>query len=168
MLEATMAPLATAPVKCLVLLASLLAILSGCTLDRPRTSTHTDYLKHRLEEPKVCIAFSGGGVRSASITIGVLRELHHDGMLRKVDVASGASGGSWGLFWLYTHAARSSLTDVFGMSIDSTSRALEQPENTEFMNKLARAGTALASVVRAARSALHGGINTTFGTKGVI
>ncbi len=42
------------------------------------------------------LAFSGGGTRSATATLGELRGLHHNGWLSEVTYISAISGGSWG------------------------------------------------------------------------
>ncbi len=41
------------------------------------------------------VAFSGGGTRSASATLGQLRALNHLGLLRKIGYISCVSGGAW-------------------------------------------------------------------------
>jgi len=43
------------------------------------------------------LAFSGGGNRSASLTIGYLRALHHLNLIQDVKYISGVSGGSWAI-----------------------------------------------------------------------
>ena len=57
--------------------------------------------------PKVCLALSGGGVRSASFSLGILKSLSlHDistedrKNLGDVDVVSSVSGGGYALAWL--------------------------------------------------------------------
>lgn len=58
------------------------------------------YPENQLEEleskKNVGICFSGGGTRSASLTMGQLRGLEHIGVLDKVKYLSAVSGGSWG------------------------------------------------------------------------
>ena len=59
--------------------------------------------------PRVCISFSGGGIRSAAYSIGVMKGLHalagKDGapFLHQIDIMSGASGGSYALTWYYVN-----------------------------------------------------------------
>ena len=50
--------------------------------------------------PQLGIALSGGGNRSAVFCIGVLKALHEQGVLGRVDVISAVSGGSYALSWL--------------------------------------------------------------------
>jgi hypothetical protein len=49
--------------------------------------------------PALCVAMSGGGIRSAAFNIGVLRALHENGLLARTDVMSAVSGGSYALSW---------------------------------------------------------------------
>jgi len=49
----------------------------------------------------ICVALSGGGIRSAAFGIGVLRGLHTRKILEHVDVISGTSGGAYALTWYY-------------------------------------------------------------------
>ncbi|HMY98412.1 MAG TPA: patatin-like phospholipase family protein [Burkholderiaceae bacterium] len=47
------------------------------------------------EDPKVGLALSGGGIRSASFCLGVLQALAHDGKLKNIDYLSTVSGGGY-------------------------------------------------------------------------
>lgn len=53
----------------------------------------------RDEPPRLGVALSGGGNRSAAFSLGVLGALHEQGVLRAVDVISAVSGGSYALSW---------------------------------------------------------------------
>jgi len=54
-------------------------------------------------EPGLCLALSGGGLRSASFSIGVLSGLHAQRILREIDRASSVSGGGYALSWYLAH-----------------------------------------------------------------
>lgn len=54
------------------------------------------YLPEMEGKKNVGICFSGGGTRSASLTMGQLRGLQHIGVLDKIAYLSAVSGGSWG------------------------------------------------------------------------
>jgi predicted acylesterase/phospholipase RssA len=54
---------------------------------------------NQKEVPDLCVAMSGGGIRSAAFNIGVLRALHEKGILARTDVMSAVSGGSYALSW---------------------------------------------------------------------
>jgi len=51
--------------------------------------------------PATCLSLSGGGVRSAAFSIGVMAALHERGVLHQLDAMSAVSGGSYALSWLY-------------------------------------------------------------------
>jgi len=53
------------------------------------------------EPPKLCLALSCGGLRSAAFSIGVLQGLQELKVLDRVDVVSVVSGGSYALSWFY-------------------------------------------------------------------
>ena len=46
------------------------------------------------------IALSGGGARSASFSMGVLKALNHSGLLEEADAISSVSGGGYTSYWL--------------------------------------------------------------------
>ena len=68
----------------------------------PKTESEKSY-------PRVCLSFSGGGIRSAAYSIGVMKGLHalagKDGapFLHQIDIMSGASGGAYALTWYYVN-----------------------------------------------------------------
>lgn len=49
--------------------------------------------------PQLCLALSGGGLRSATFGLGVLKGLHEAELLKDIDVASSVSGGGYILSW---------------------------------------------------------------------
>lgn len=57
--------------------------------------------KHSSGQPQFCLALSGGGIRSAAYSIGVLKGLHESGKLRDVEIISAVSGGSYAATWFY-------------------------------------------------------------------
>jgi hypothetical protein len=59
------------------------------------------------------IAFSGGGTRSASATLGQLRGLEQNGWLSRVRYMTAVSGGSWAAV-PYTYAQKISLVGLLG------------------------------------------------------
>jgi Patatin-like phospholipase len=48
----------------------------------------------------MCVSLSGGGIRSAAFSLGILKALYERGMLADVDVISAVSGGTYALSWL--------------------------------------------------------------------
>jgi hypothetical protein len=89
---------------------------------RIRTATHNScvlkrYCRERefyhdksAERPDLCVAFSGGGLRSTYYAIGALAALR-ERLDRRVDVLAGASGGSWAVGWLYAQLAEPARND---------------------------------------------------------
>jgi hypothetical protein len=79
--------------------------------ERVAAQRNADLLKQYRDEwqfnrnpdgpPQLCVAMSGGGMRSASYNIGVLQGLHELGVLPKVDILSSVSGGGYALSWFY-------------------------------------------------------------------
>ena len=59
------------------------------------------------------LALSGGGQRSASVSMGFLEALHKASILDKLDVISTVSGGSYAAYWWFTkqHIARNEFDD---------------------------------------------------------
>lgn len=76
------------------------------------------------QRPSICLAFSGGGIRSSAFAIGVLQGLNDTGKLTEVDIISGVSGGAYAAAWYTDHRTRGSnddrvLSDAYiGGSID--------------------------------------------------
>lgn len=56
--------------------------------------------------PEVCLALSGGGVRSAAFSIGVLSAFHAKRLLNRVAVISSVSGGGYAASWYYVQLYR--------------------------------------------------------------
>lgn len=50
--------------------------------------------------PELGLSLSGGGMRSATFSIGVLAGLHKQGILNHIDIVSSVSGGSYANLWL--------------------------------------------------------------------
>ncbi len=65
-----------------------------------------------LKAPLVGLAFSGGGIRSATFNLGVLQALAKLGLLRKIDYLSTVSGGGYIGSWLTTWIHHKGLPEV--------------------------------------------------------
>jgi hypothetical protein len=67
---------------------------------------------HAHERPKLCLALSGGGIRSAAFSLGVMKGLSElrlkegDSVLDRVNIVSATSGGAYALGWYYTQRKR--------------------------------------------------------------
>lgn len=58
-------------------------------------SIATEVKNHKTEPPTIGLALSGGGIRSASISLGLIQGLRKHGLFRYVDYLSVISGGSY-------------------------------------------------------------------------
>jgi hypothetical protein len=58
------------------------------------SSTNTVDSDYQIR-PRVSACFSGGGIRSASVTLGVLKELDNQGILKDMEYIAGVSGGNY-------------------------------------------------------------------------
>lgn len=72
--------------------------------------SETDFLteerkNYTSDKPEVCLALSGGGIRSAAYSIGVLKGLYLTEQLDKVKIISAVSGGSYAATWFYAQYA---------------------------------------------------------------
>jgi len=78
--------------------------------------------------PKICLALSGGGIRSATFSIGVLKGLEEKGVLDKVDIISSVSGGSYAMSWYYVQQYKygSQFTAENGLFSDSHLNGLSE------------------------------------------
>src|SRR5262245_14232271 len=64
------------------------------------------HLGKTADDPLVGLAFSGGGIRSATFGLGVLQALHALGVLPQIDYISTVSGGGYIGAWLQGSLAR--------------------------------------------------------------
>lgn len=64
---------------------------------------YQDELSYRKAEgaPSRCLALSGGGIRSAFYSLGVMKALSDNGLLDSMDIISSVSGGSYASRWYY-------------------------------------------------------------------
>lgn len=124
--------------KNFVILASLLLLHTGCAINQTQVNAdrealnnwqkipaqeaeyyktkHTDLPDNEKNggKPIWGLALSGGGQRSASVSIGFLEALHKANILDKLDVISTVSGGSYAAYWWFTkkHIAKNKLGDA--------------------------------------------------------
>lgn len=62
---------------------------------------YRDARRAKSGPPEVCLALSGGGIRSAAFSIGVLKGLQESAQLKTVDAVSAVSGGSYATAWYF-------------------------------------------------------------------
>lgn len=58
-----------------------------------------------IKKPKWGLALSGGGLRSAFFSLGVLKSLYDDRTLDRIEMVSSVSGGGYTAYWLYANHA---------------------------------------------------------------
>jgi hypothetical protein len=74
-------------------------------IDDPQNLQRIYAIAHRLELSALCL--SGGGIRSASLALGVIQGLAENGLLERFDYLSTVSGGGYIGSWLSAWIARS-------------------------------------------------------------
>jgi len=71
-------------------------------IDTAEFKFYQETKKHVDGKPILGLALSGGGQRSASVSIGFLSALSETDILPKIDIISSVSGGSYAAYWWYT------------------------------------------------------------------
>ncbi len=61
--------------------------------------TESKIYRSKKDQPKVCLALSGGGIRASAFGLGVIQGLHETGKLADIDIISAVSGGAYTLAW---------------------------------------------------------------------
>jgi hypothetical protein len=76
----------------------------------PDLKAERDYITQRRQAvgvaakaPTIALCFSGGGLRAATLGVGILQGLEETGLLKKVDYLSTVSGGSYVGSWYVSH-----------------------------------------------------------------
>ncbi len=92
--------------------------------------------KNKQQGPKQCLALSGGGIRSASFSIGVLKGLKEKGILNNIDIISAVSGGSYALSWYYVQQYKFNSFFMVDESVISSLEARKGKLSEEVLNSL--------------------------------
>lgn len=161
---ARVSPLTAAPHWHLFLSLYLAFSVTACGTFGPITVDEQPAVLERLEKPKICVALSDGGLRSAAFSTGVLRSLYLDGALHKVDILSATSGGAWSVLWLHARLADgNSLADIYGVSRDVDTSTIRELETRSFIGPIWKAWTVAWGPMRAAFAAYYASIASKFG-----
>lgn len=105
--------------RSITLLLVLSTIFYGCAYKIPKENSSNNSFKpltnqqnsnHDLDEVSLLggknlewgLALSGGGIRSAAFSIGVMKALYDKQILQNIDVISAVSGGGYAAYWLLT------------------------------------------------------------------
>jgi hypothetical protein len=113
---------------------------AGCPKTRSGYSREWAFNHDTESPPALGIAMSGGGIRSAAFNIGILRGLHENGILRKIDIMSAVSGGSYAMSWFLLqpfYAAAAAARDNQEFRLDDFLVEMFRPEG-RFQTYLAR------------------------------
>jgi len=81
------------------------------------------------------LAFSGGGIRSATFHLGILQALQDMGSLSKIDYLSTVSGGSYIAGWMLAHLGKE-LDDTYGNLVQTPDQARLLDPNEDFVTHL--------------------------------
>lgn len=88
---------------------------SSGIMDKLPEAYYVDKLPARAGKTDWGLALSGGGIRSATYSIGVMKALYDLDVLDSVDVISSVSGGGYASYWLFTNFQQhSAKTGRFG------------------------------------------------------
>lgn len=82
----------------------------------------------KQEPPALGVALSGGGMRSASYSMGVLKALHDNHWLEQVDVISAVSGGAYTAGWYFAQKARTNAPNDEQLFNDDCKRCKKDDE----------------------------------------
>src|SRR5215831_8964911 len=89
---------------------------------------------HRLDPPQSALCLSGGGIRSASFTLGVLQALARHGLLFRFDYLSTVSGGGYIGSWLSAWRRHAGDDDTVLQSL--TTRAVDPADEVPELRAL--------------------------------
>lgn len=84
----------------------------------------------KLIPDRLGLAFSGGGIRSACVALGVLQSLARARILRQVHYISGISGGGYTLAWITAWIHRANATEVEEQLADNSDSGTPEPVAT--------------------------------------
>jgi hypothetical protein len=105
-------------------------------LELPPVSDSQDSYQKAVESKLLGLAFSGGGIRSATFNLGILQGLAHFRLLPRIDYLSTVSGGGYIGSWLTTWTKRLGLKTVANSLGRLTEEAREhEPDEIQYLRK---------------------------------
>lgn len=115
------------------------SVTVACSSVGPLEIERPKQIVSKIQEPKLCVALSGGGLRSAATSVGVLQSLNQSVGLENVDLISSTSGGAWAQLWLHAQLARGqSIDEVLGETGSQPTKDMERLEKAPFMDFLGK------------------------------
>lgn len=119
----------------IILLIALTLPMAGCAI-WPVEALPNHFIEAKLQTPKMCVALSGGGLRSAATSVGVLQSLDRSIGLRNIDIISSTSGGGWAQYWLHAQMAQGrSIEEILGTQTGGTSPDIARLDRASFMGR---------------------------------
>ena len=105
----------------------------GDNVDNP----DPDPINHAHQKQLVGLAFSGGGIRSATFNLGILQSLARMKLLSKFDYLSTVSGGGYIGSWLMAWIKRSGIKDVHAGLLPERGRQPgdDEPQQIHFLRR---------------------------------
>lgn len=123
------------------LLAILCVLVTGCSSLGPIQADSSPRVSAKLESPKMCMALSGGGLRSAATSVGALQAINASVGLSSIDVISSTSGGGWAQYWLHAQLAQGRTIDqVLGENYAEDTPDIKRLDGSSFMDLIGKIG----------------------------
>lgn len=105
-------------------------------------------------ELKWGLAMSGGGIRSASVNIGVLKALYDMNFLDSIDVISSVSGGSYAAGWFFTNEILNE-SGIIGKSLFDSKHILKNISHLQDRANMFRTTTMLGTMLTTPNAAFN-------------
>ena len=126
------------------LLAILLSLfLSGCAINTKAPVSSLPDDKFNKPDIKLCLALSGGGLRSAVLSLGAFQQLEESNLLSDIDLVASVSGGGWPLYGLLAHMEQGIPPSAL---LDENSDYITKFDNTDFVSDADILGTGLVQL----------------------
>lgn len=122
---------------------------AGCSsipTELTSTETPTEIPIWDGDDPELCLAFSGGGIRSGAVSLGVLQGLHEHGLLTRAEMMSSVSGGGYPIYGIIAAKEKNPEATLDSLLSDGGEH-IRQVESTIFIDNFdATWDAALASL----------------------
>lgn len=107
-------------------------LIAGCVTDTTNRIQAPPSVSADVDNPEICLALSGGGLRAGTVALGVLQELHLANYLQDVDIVASVSGGGYPVYGLLMRMERDgeTLSDL----LRPNSEYLENVRTTPFLD----------------------------------
>jgi predicted acylesterase/phospholipase RssA len=113
-------------------------VLQATVLDKEQKEILTASDRSTSEGGFLAVALSGGGIRSATFSLGVLQGLAERGLLRRLDYLSTASGGGYIGSWLSALTMRKGSIEAVEKELDprnAVERGGKEPDSIKWLRR---------------------------------